>query len=188
MNGRERGCLQVVPCIVRRLVNMSTRARRLKTQARVLACLQVVSLYTSRLSKNNPSPKAWSGLKRIVPIISTEARMANNRNTRGQTPRNPTEARMANNRNTRGQTPRNELFAGPLRLYATANGTRTGRELDADGERGRVANWEHTGTDPAKRAFCRAFEVVRGGGRDADRTRTGRGRGTRTGGKRGGAY
>ena len=42
VNGRERGCLQVVPCIVLRLVNMSTRAMRLKTQARVLACLQVV--------------------------------------------------------------------------------------------------------------------------------------------------
>ena len=42
VNGRERGCLQVEPRIVRRLVNMSTRAMRLKTQARVLACLQVV--------------------------------------------------------------------------------------------------------------------------------------------------
>ena len=40
VNGRERGCLQVVPCIVLRLVNMSTRAMRLKTQAHVLACSQ----------------------------------------------------------------------------------------------------------------------------------------------------
>ena len=42
VNGREHGCFQVEPRIVRRLVNMSTRAMRLKTQARVLACLQVV--------------------------------------------------------------------------------------------------------------------------------------------------
>ena len=42
VNGRERGCLQVVSCSVLRLVNMSTRAMRLKTQARALACLQVV--------------------------------------------------------------------------------------------------------------------------------------------------
>ena len=40
VNGRERGCLQVEPCTVRRLVNMSTRAMRLKTQARVLACFK----------------------------------------------------------------------------------------------------------------------------------------------------
>ena len=44
VNGRERGCLQVVSCSVLRLVNMSTRAMRLKTQARALACLQVVYL------------------------------------------------------------------------------------------------------------------------------------------------
>ena len=47
MNGRERGCLQVVSCSVLRLVNMSTRAMRLKTQARALACLQVVYLTLS---------------------------------------------------------------------------------------------------------------------------------------------
>ena len=48
---------------------MSTRAMRLKTQARVLACLQVVFL-RFQMSKNNPFLKAWLGLKRIVPIIS----------------------------------------------------------------------------------------------------------------------
>ena len=63
VNGRERGCLQVVSCSVLRLVNMSTRAMRLKTQARALACLQVVYL-TLSLSKNNPSPQAWYGLKK----------------------------------------------------------------------------------------------------------------------------
>ncbi len=47
VNGRERGCLQVVSCSVLRLVNMSTRAMRLKTQARALACLQVVYLTLS---------------------------------------------------------------------------------------------------------------------------------------------
>ena len=55
---------------------MSTRAMRLKTQARVLACLQVVFL-RFQMSKNNPFLKAWLGLKRIVPIISesTETRV-----------------------------------------------------------------------------------------------------------------
>ena len=52
---------------------MSTRAMHLKTQARVLACLQVVS-HNAQLPKNKPSPKAWSGLKRIVPIISRRLR------------------------------------------------------------------------------------------------------------------
>ena len=87
VNGRERGCLQVEPCIVRRLVNMSTRAMRLKTQARVLACLQVVFL-RFQMSKNNPFLKAWLGLKRIVPIISeyTETRIRGTLNAAGKRP------------------------------------------------------------------------------------------------------
>ena len=55
VNGRERGCLQVVSCSVLRLVNMSTRAMRLKTQARALACLQVVYLTLSVVKEQSLS-------------------------------------------------------------------------------------------------------------------------------------
>ena len=55
VNGRERGCLQVVSCSVLRLVTMSTRAMRIKTQARALACLQVVYLTLSVVKEQSLS-------------------------------------------------------------------------------------------------------------------------------------
>ena len=68
VNGRERGCLQVVPCIVLRLVNMSTRAMRLKTQARVLACLQVVYPNLSVVKEQSPSASLVRLEKELFPL------------------------------------------------------------------------------------------------------------------------
>jgi len=68
VNGRERGCLQVVPCSVLRLVNMSTRAMRLKTQARALACLQVVYLTLSVVKEQSPSASLVRLEKELFPL------------------------------------------------------------------------------------------------------------------------
>jgi len=68
VNGRERGCLQVVPCIVLRLVNMSTRAMRLKTQARVLACLQVVYPNLSVVKEQSLSASLVRLEKELFPL------------------------------------------------------------------------------------------------------------------------
>ena len=68
VNGRERGCLQVVPCIVLRLVNMSTRAMRLKTQARVLACLQVVYPNLSLVKEQSLSASLVRLEKELFPL------------------------------------------------------------------------------------------------------------------------
>ena len=68
VNGRERGCLQVVPCIVLRLVNMSTRAMRLKTQARALACLQVVYLTLSVVKEQSLSASLVRLEKEFFPL------------------------------------------------------------------------------------------------------------------------
>ena len=68
VNGRERGCLQVVPCIVLRLVNMSTRAMRLKTQARALACLQVVYLTLSVVKEQSLSASLVRLEKELFPL------------------------------------------------------------------------------------------------------------------------
>ena len=68
VNGRERGCLQVVPCIVQRLVNMSTRAMRLKTQARVLACLQVVYPTLSVVKEQSLSASLVRLEKELFPL------------------------------------------------------------------------------------------------------------------------
>ena len=68
VNGRERGCLQVVPCIVLRLVNMSTRAMRLKTQARVLACLQVVYPTLSVVKEQSLSASLVRLEKELFPL------------------------------------------------------------------------------------------------------------------------
>ena len=68
VNGRERGCLQVVSCSVLRLVNMSTRAMRLKTQARVLACLQVVYLTLSVVKEQSLSASLVRLEKELFPL------------------------------------------------------------------------------------------------------------------------
>ena len=68
MNGRERGCLQVVSCSVLRLVNMSTRAMRLKTQARALACLQVVYLTLSVVKEQSLSASLVRLEKELFPL------------------------------------------------------------------------------------------------------------------------
>ena len=68
VNGRERGCLQVEPRIVRRLVNMSTRAMRLKTQARVLACLQVVYPTLSVVKERSLSASLIRLEKELFPL------------------------------------------------------------------------------------------------------------------------
>ena len=76
VNGRERGCLQVVPCIVLRLVNMSTRAMRLKTQARVLACLQVVYPNLSVVKEQSLSASLVRLEKELFPLyLATAARL-----------------------------------------------------------------------------------------------------------------
>ena len=72
VNGRERGCLQVVPCIVQRLVNMSTRAMRLKTQARALACLQVVYLTLSVVKEQSLSASLVRLEKELFPLYLLE--------------------------------------------------------------------------------------------------------------------
>ena len=77
VNGRERGCLQVVPCIVQRLVNMSTRAMRLKTQARVLACLQVVYPNLSVVKEQSLSASLVRLEKELFPLyLATSLREA----------------------------------------------------------------------------------------------------------------
>ena len=68
VNGRERGCLQVVSCSVLRLVNMSTRAMRLKTQARALACLQVVYLTLSVVKEQSLSASLVRLEKELFPL------------------------------------------------------------------------------------------------------------------------
>jgi len=68
VNGRERGCLQVVSCSVLRLVNMSTRAMRLKTQARALACLQVVYLTLSVVKEQSLSASLVWLEKELFPL------------------------------------------------------------------------------------------------------------------------
>ena len=68
VNGRERGCLQVVSCSVLRLVNMSTRAMRLKTQARVLACLQVVYPNLSVVKEQSLSASLVRLEKELFPL------------------------------------------------------------------------------------------------------------------------
>ena len=72
-NGRERGCLQVVSCSVLRLVNMSTRAMRLKTQARVLACLQVVCLTLSVVKEQSLSASLVRLEKELFPLYLAPA-------------------------------------------------------------------------------------------------------------------
>ena len=73
VNGRERGCLQVVSCSVLRLVNMSTRAMRLKTQARVLACLQVVYLNLSVVKEQSLSASLVRLEKELFPLYLATA-------------------------------------------------------------------------------------------------------------------
>ena len=73
VNGRERGCLQVVPCIVLRLVNMSTRAMRLKTQARALACLQVVYPNLSVVKEQSLSASLVRLEKELFPLYLAAA-------------------------------------------------------------------------------------------------------------------
>ena len=68
VNGRERGCLQVVSCSVLRLVNMSTRAMRLKAQARALACLQVVYLTLSVVKEQSLSASLVRLEKELFPL------------------------------------------------------------------------------------------------------------------------
>ena len=68
VNGRERGCLQVAPCTVLRLVNMSTRAMLLKTQARVLACLQVVYPNLSVVKEQSLSASLVRLEKELFPL------------------------------------------------------------------------------------------------------------------------
>ena len=68
VNGRERGCLQVVSCSVLRLVNMSTRTMRLKTQARVLACLQVVYPNLSVVKEQSLSASLVRLEKELFPL------------------------------------------------------------------------------------------------------------------------
>ena len=68
VNGRERGCLQVVSCSVLGLVNMSTRAMRLKTQARALACLQVVYLTLSVVKEQSLSASLVRLEKELFPL------------------------------------------------------------------------------------------------------------------------
>ena len=68
VNGRERGCLQVGLRAVLRLVNMSTRAMRLKTQARALACLQVVYLTLSFVKEQSLSASLVRLEKELFPL------------------------------------------------------------------------------------------------------------------------
>ena len=91
VNGRERGCLQVVPCIVLRLVNMSTRAMRLKTQARVLACLQVVYPNLSVVKEQSLSASLVRLEKELFPLylghrFATRLRLGD---THGHCPASP---------------------------------------------------------------------------------------------------
>ena len=73
VNGRERGCLQVVSCSVLGLVNMSTRAMRLKTQARALACLQVVYLTLSVVKEQSLSASLVRLEKELFPLYLSTA-------------------------------------------------------------------------------------------------------------------
>ena len=73
VNGRECGCLQVVSCSVLRLVNMSTRAMRLKTQARALACLQVVYLTLSVVKEQSLSASLVRLEKELFPLYLATA-------------------------------------------------------------------------------------------------------------------
>ena len=73
VNGRERGCLQVVSCSVLRLVNMSTRAMRLKTQARALACLQVVYLTFPVVKEQSLSASLVRIEKELFPLYLATA-------------------------------------------------------------------------------------------------------------------
>ena len=84
VNGRERGCLQVVSCSVLRLVNMSTRAMRLKTQVRALACLQVVYPALSVVKEQSLSASLVRLEKELFPLYLKEKGKKNTHTSRAR--------------------------------------------------------------------------------------------------------